>query len=291
MAEPLAIAGAGRMGQALGRLLRERGESIAAVASRSADRAAQAAAFVGGGARAVSYVELPRVSRRILIAVPDDAIAQIAGTLAVAGMHGGVVLHTCGVRGPEVLAPLADAGAACGTLHPLQTVANPEEGVRVLAGSAFAVDGDASAVHWAEHLVRQLDGLVLRIPAGSRPLYHAAAVMASNYLIAMFGTAVMLMREAGVDEASARRALAPLALTSIENAARLGPAAALTGPISRGDADTVRSHLEALADVPAAANLYRAAGIATVALARQRGLARGQAAEIEEILRKAGPHG
>src|ERR1035438_1531492 len=128
------------MGQALGHLLRQRGESIAAVAKRSPEHAALAAAFVGGGAKAASYTEIPQHAARVLIAVRDDAIGDVARVLAGSGMHRGTALHTSGARGPEALAALA-AGVACGTLHPLQTVANPEEGVRVLPGVAFAIDG------------------------------------------------------------------------------------------------------------------------------------------------------
>jgi predicted short-subunit dehydrogenase-like oxidoreductase (DUF2520 family) len=275
------------MGQALGRLLRERGESIAAVASRNPERAAEAAVFIGGGARAVCYAEIQRFAAHILVAVPDDAIGDVARTLAGAGMRGGTVLHTCGARGAEALEALVAAGVACGTLHPLQTVASPEEGVRALPGVAFAIDGAPEAAAWAEHLVAVLDGLVLHIPTASRPLYHAAAVMASNYFVALMATAVMLMMEAGVEEATARRALEPLARTSLENAFRLGPAAALTGPIARGDANTVRGHLVALKEAPAAAaTLYRAAGLATLELARQKGLADVPAGAIEELFRK-----
>jgi predicted short-subunit dehydrogenase-like oxidoreductase (DUF2520 family) len=285
--EPIAIAGAGRLGPALGRLLRDRGESIAAIASRSPERAATAAAFVGGAAQPVTYAEIPQHAANVLIAVPDDAIGSVARLLAAAGMHRGIALHTSGAHGPEALAPLAAAGVACGTLHPLQTVANPAEGVRVLPGVAFAIDGAPQAVAWARQLLDLLDGLPLNVPAASRPLYHAAAVMASNYLTALISTAVMLMKEAGVDEAAAQLALAPLARTSVENAFRLGPAAALTGPIVRGDADTVRGHLEALAKTPAAVDgLYRAAGLATLEIARRRGLAELQAGAIEELLRK-----
>jgi predicted short-subunit dehydrogenase-like oxidoreductase (DUF2520 family) len=169
----------------------------------------------------------------------------------------------------------------------LQTVANPEEGVRVLPGVAFAIDGAREATAWAERLVGLLDGLTLHVPAASRPLYHAAAVMASNYVTALMSTAVMLMREAGVEEGAARRALEPLARTSVKNELQLGPAAALTGPIARGDADTVRGHLAALAKAPAVVeSLYRAAGLATLEIARQRGLAEVQAGAIQELLRK-----
>jgi len=275
------------MGQALGRLLRERGELIAAVASRTPERAAQAAAFVGGAAKAATYAEIPQHAARVLIAVPDDAVADVARILAAAGMHRGIALHTSGAHGPEALAALAAAGVACGTLHPLQTVANPEEAVRVLPGLAFAIDGAPAAAAWAGRLVALLDGLAQHIPAASRPLYHAAAVMSSNYLMALISTAGMLMIEAGVDEATARRALEPLARTSLENAFRLGPVAALTGPIARGDADTVRGHMAVLAKAPVAVDrLYRAAGLATLGIARQRGLAEVQAGAIEEILRK-----
>lgn len=273
------------MGQALGRLLRERGESIAAVASRNPARAAGAAVFIGGGARAVCYAEIPRYAAHILVAVPDDAIGDVSRALAGAGMRGGIALHTCGARGAEAMEALSAAGVACGALHPLQTVANPEEGMLVLPGVAFAIDGAPEAAAWAEHLVAVLDGTVLHISAASRPLYHAAAVMASNYFVALMATAVMLMMEAGVDEATARRALEPLARTSLENAFRLGPAAALTGPIARGDADTVRGHLVALKEAPAA-TLYCAAGLATLELARQKGLAHVPAGAIEELLQK-----
>ena len=287
MPEPIAIAGAGRVGQALGRLLRERGESIAVVASRNPRRAADAAAFVGGGARAATYAEIPSVATSVLIAVPDDAIGDVARVLAGACLHRGMALHTSGAHGPEALAALSAAGVACGTLHPLQTLANPKEGVRVLPGAAFAIDGAPAAAAWAGRLVALLDGLALHVSAQSRPLYHAAAVMASNYLMALVSTAVILMEEAGVDEAVARRALEPLARTSIENAFRLGPVTALTGPIARGDAHTVRGHLTALGHAPAAVGtLYRAAGLATLEMARQRGLAEAQAGAIEEILRK-----
>lgn len=229
----------------------------------------------------------PQFAARVLIAVPDDAIADVARMLAAAGMHSGIALHTSGAHGPDTLAQLASAGVACGTLHPLQTVANPEEGVRVLPGVAFAIDGAPQAAAWAGRLVSRLDGLALHVPAASRPLYHAAAVMASNYVTALMSSAVMLMGEAGIQEDVAWRALEPLARTSVENALRIGPAAALTGPIARGDSETVRGHLAALKQAPPVVeNLYRAVGLATLELARRQGLADVRAGAIRELLQK-----
>jgi len=292
MPQPIAIAGAGRVGQALGRLLRERGEPVAAIAGRHPETTAAAAAFVGGAPQSVSLAELPRYASRILVAVPDDAITDVARLLAASGLRYGAALHTCGARGPEALAPLAAAGVSCGTLHPLQTVASPEEGLRALPGIAFAVDGDGEAAAWAEHIAALLGGFVLRVPPAARPLYHAAAVLAGNYLIALFSAAVMLMEEAGVKESQARQALEPLAVTSVRNASQFGPNRALTGPIARGDAQTVRAHLAALAQAdPSVVDLYRAVGLATVEIARRQGLPAAPARAICDLLQKGEQRG
>ncbi len=275
------------MGQALGRLLRDRGEAVVAVGSRSVEQARRAAQFVGGGMAAVGYFDIPRYGSRVLVAVPDDGIGEVARVLAAGGMRSGIALHTSGARGQEALYALAEVGVACGSWHPLQTAASPEEGVRVLPGVAFAIDGAPAAVAWAEALTALLGGMVLRIPAAARPLYHAAATISSNYLIALMATAVILMEAAGVEESSARRALEPLARASMENAFRLGPVDALTGPIARGDVGTVRAHVEALRTAAASTeSLYCAAGLATLEIARQKGLAETAASAIEEVLRR-----
>lgn len=267
----IGIAGVGRVGQALGRLLAERGEPVTAVASRSVESAEAAAAFIGGGAKPLSYAQLAGRVDRVLIAVPDDALTGLAATLAESGMCAGLALHTCGARGPEALAPLAAQGVSCGAIHPLQTIATPERGLAALPGAAFAIDGDAEALRWAERIVALLDGQVLRIPADRRPLYHAAAVMAGNYVVGLIDAAVILMNEAGIEEAAALRALEPLTRESVANAARLGPRQALTGPIERGDRETVAAHLKALAAAPeSVGNLYCHAGLYLVGLARRK---------------------
>jgi predicted short-subunit dehydrogenase-like oxidoreductase (DUF2520 family) len=267
---PVGIAGAGRIGQALGRLLRERGEPIAAIAGRDPGRTAAAAAFLGG-VEPLSYEELASRARHILIAVPDDALDSVAAALARSGFRTGAAVHTCGTRGPEALAALAGRGVSCAALHPLQTVTTPEQGLRALPGAAFAVDGSGEALDWALHIVELLKGTTLRIAPDRRPLYHAAAVMASNYLTAVVDGAAILMEKAGVGREQALRALAPLIRASVENALALGPAQALTGPIERGDTGTVAAHLRALAEAPETVReLYRRAGLHAVELARRK---------------------
>ncbi len=271
LTESIGIAGAGRIGQALGRLLSERGQPVAAVASRDAGRAAKAAAFIGEGVRPVSYRELPGRASRILIAVADDSVTAVADLLADAGMRSGAALHTCGALGPEALVPLSARGVSCGALHPLQTVATPEQGTHRLPGSTFAIDGAGAALEWAEQIARLLGARVVRIAPGRRALYHAAAVMASNYVVGLVDAAVTLMKEAGIEEHDALAAIAPLVRASAENALTLGPLRALTGPIERGDTETVATHLRALAGAPAAvAELYRCAGLHLVGLAGRK---------------------
>ena len=144
--DPILIAGTGRVAQALGRLLAEHGEPVIAVVGRDPERARAAAAFIGPRAKPAAFGASAKRATRVLIAVSDSAIAEVAGRLAEDGMRRGIALHTCGALGPDALAPLAAAGVSCGALHPLQTFATPEQGLSALPGCLFAVDGDAAAL-------------------------------------------------------------------------------------------------------------------------------------------------
>lgn len=278
----MGIAGAGRVAQALGRLLHAAGQPVAFIASRSLEHARAAAAFIGPDVQAVGYSELAQHAHRILIAVPDSALQSVASTLA---LESGIVLHTCGAQGPEVLQGLVGSGVYCGALHPLQTISDPESGAAALQGAAFAIAGDAPAVAWAEWIARAANGRILRIASEQRPLYHAAAVMASNYVTALLSAAQTLLIAAEVDPEEALQALGPLARTSLDNALRQGPVGALTGPIERDDVFTIKAHLAALEHIPGPIPLlYRAAGLQTLDLARRKGLCAERAAATERML-------
>ena len=287
--EVIGIAGTGRVAQALGRLLHSSGEPVGVVISRNAARAHAAAAFIGPGVEAVRYGEVPLEVTRLLIAVPDDAIAAVALALAQNGMKEGAAVHTCGAYGTEVLAPLAVRGVACATLHPLQTVSSPEHGVAALRGCAFAISGTGRGAVWAGQIVELLGGRSLAVRPDGKAAYHAGAVMASNYVIALIEAALGLMETAGVSPEDALPALGPLIRNSVENALREGPVGALTGPIERGDVRTVAAHMNALhaACVPAEiVELYRVAGTFTLRIARRRGLSVDLANQLEGLLKR-----
>jgi predicted short-subunit dehydrogenase-like oxidoreductase (DUF2520 family) len=272
---PVAIVGAGVVAQALGRLLSARGEPVVAVAARNRDRGDAAARFIGASTlvRVVTFAEVPDLATHVVVAVSDDGITPVAEALAAAGLVSGVVLHTCGARGPEALAPLRDAGVSCGMLHPLQSFVTPEQGVRSLVEVTFGLCGDSRAIAWAEHIVGLLHGRSLHVEADRLSYYHAAAVMASGGLVAAIDAALLLLEQAGIGRDTALGALGPLARTSVDNALGNGPTAALSGPVVRGDATTVASHLRAVEEVdPTVGAVYRAVTAHLIGLARQRGL-------------------
>jgi len=281
----IGVVGTGRVAQALGRLLADRGEPVTCVFGRHPGRTAEAAQFIGGAAAPAPLAQLARSVRRVLIAVPDSGVPQAAEALAQAGYTGGLALHTSGALGPEALDALARLGVSCAALHPLQTFATRQQGMAVLPGSSFGLSGEGAARAWAESVVHCLHGHILNIRAADRPRYHAAAVMASNYVVGLIGAAVMLMKTAGISETDALRALGPLIEASVENALSLGPVQALTGPVARGDATTVRLHLASLRDADERLRaLYRAAGLQVLALAVSRGLEPELAAKLEIAL-------
>jgi predicted short-subunit dehydrogenase-like oxidoreductase (DUF2520 family) len=280
-----AIVGTGRVAQAMGRLMAQAGALPIAVAGRTASHAARAAAFIGPTVTASRISDVAEFADHVLIAVSDDAIATVADELALSGLRSGVALHTAGAYGPQLLHALAARGVSCGVFHPLQTVADPELGVSALTGASFAVGGDAAAVAWAEQLVAMARGTPLRIRDNGFASYHAGAVMAGNVVVAAIDAAVVLMHAAGVERGAALRAIRPLCLTSAQNALELGPEAALTGPVQRGDAETVSAHVAALADSPRyVADLYLASAHALLDIARRRGLGDASVEAVERAL-------
>ena len=263
----LGIVGGGNVGQALGRLLAPHFGVL--IASRN--RGGEAVAFAGGGARVCALEELGGACDCIVIAVPDSAVAAVATALAKNSPP--AVLQTCGALGPTDLSPLPEHGVSCATFHPLQTFPHPEAGVRSLPGSAFGVCGSGEAATWCGRLARTLGGTTLVIDEDCLPLYHAAAVVASNCTIGLVDAASRLMERAGVQGSDGSRALRPLIEASLRNALTMGTEQALTGPVARGDAATVRRHLDAMRNDPGPLrDLYRALGHYLLAMAVRSGL-------------------
>ena len=283
MEKTLAIVGAGRVGRALGRRLRELGWKIGVVVTRTEASSRRAVRFIAAGKPHGGLTRHVLGSRVILIATPDDAISGVARELARMGgeeLLGRVVLHTSGAQDSRALAPLKESGASVGSMHPLQTFSGV--GVPDLAGKVFAVEGDLVAVRTARQIARALGGSPVQIGVGKKVLYHAAAALASGHVLALVEAATQMLISLGMTRSEATRALLPLTRQVLDNLERVGPRAAWTGPLARGDYKVVESHLRALhGSREEAAFAYEALNCLAARVLAQD--AAGTAAELEKI--------
>jgi predicted short-subunit dehydrogenase-like oxidoreductase (DUF2520 family) len=252
----LAIIGAGRAGSALAIAAHDAGYRIAAVASRRGEIAARLADTVGARAVATPLAAVASADLTLL-AVPDGAVTTVAAAIAGSGvaLFGRGVVHLGARFGPGVIGSLRVTGAEVGVLHPLMALAGPDS-ASLLDGAYFRIDAQGLLRERLEALVAALGARPLAIDPTSASLYHAAAVLAGNAPLALLAEATRLLESAGVSGADAHAALAALLEGAAHNARRTGPAAALTGPVARGDSAAIAAHLDALADHPEALDLY-----------------------------------
>lgn len=281
----VAIVGAGRVGTAIAVMLGRAGHRIVAASGRDASRE-RVARYLPD----VPYLGMVEAATRgavVVLGVPDDGIRETAQAL----VDGGAVrreqaaLHLSGSASLEELAPAREAGATVLSVHPLQSLPDVETAIARLPGSAVAVTADEeSGYALGERVARDLGGRPLRLPDDRKPLYHAGAVFASNYLVAAVATAERILHRVGLEEP--RAALAPLARATLDRALDRGPDEALTGPVARGDAGTVRRNLEALGDeAPDAVAAYVALAAVAADIAERTGaLDPAARRRVEEVL-------
>lgn len=278
----VAILGAGRMGQGLALALGRSGLTVRLVSRTSHPVVPPLELDPGERAAAV------RAAGVILLAVPDGAIASLAAELADEGSveAGHAVLHLSGLLDRTALEILAPTGAALGSLHPLQTVSDPALAPERLRGAYAGIEGDERALAAASELAGALGMTAVVIPPSAKAAYHAGAAIAANYTTVLASVAQRLAAGAGVPPEMARRLYLPLIRGAAANL-DVGPAAALTGPVRRGDADTVAAHLQALP--PGDRALYVLLAREALRLARDAGLPAAAGDRIARVLDSAGP--
>ena len=245
------VFGAGRAGRGLARALRAGGVDVVGVHGRHTGDAVDRVT-VGALPGAIADATI------VLVTVRDGQLDAALDELAASPLRAdAVVLHASGSADPPGLSRLRTRGHAAGTFHPLVPLADPSRAPALLRGAWIGVDGDEGARAAARALAAALGAQTLEIPAGRKPLYHAAAVLVSNFPPVLLALGERAMAESGVDPAVARQALLPLWTAAAENA-RLAPApASLTGPAIRGDEQTVRANMDALAGDPMAQEVYQ----------------------------------
>ncbi|PNU19862.1 DUF2520 domain-containing protein [Geothermobacter hydrogeniphilus] len=273
MKESFALIGPGRVGQAVARLLVEAGYPLLALVSRDETRARQAARFAGCPQAASTDLQRATAARLIMLAVPDDQLRPLAARLHRLGLQPGTLLiHFSGFHPADILLTDAEQQLQALAIHPLQTFADAVMGTHNLPGSPCSVEGSPKALSRGEELVEALGGIPFRLRGEQKVLYHAAACVLSNNLVANTRAACEIFAACGFEREQAFELLKPLLSGTLRSLTTLGPDLALTGPLSRGDIQTVTAHLDALAELPDdLQQIYRVLGRKAVQIGLERG--------------------
>jgi len=267
------IIGTGRLGTTLALALAGSGYTIRSLVSRGRQSARKAARLLDADVQVLAAKQLYSLidADLFLITVPDDQIPQVGRELSEinADRKKITALHTSGALSSEVLAPLREKGWNTGSIHPLMSVSAVQDAS--LEGAFWSVEGDRSAVRLGKEIVRDLGGKSFSIRTEDKPLYHAAAVMVSGNVVALFDVALEMLGECGLDRKTARAVLLPLIASTVRSLQTKSPEEALTGTFSRGDVETVKRHLAALKnkELAEALNLYRLLGQRSLKLTKE----------------------
>src|SRR6266480_4976049 len=281
----LGFIGAGRAGTGLASTFARAGVSVVAIASRKIASARRLAKRVRG-ARACAPQEVVDRADIVFLTVPDDAIEGLASSLR--WRKGAACVHCSGAADLDVLQKAVADGALAGGFHPLHMFGEAGD-PGALAGCAIALAGSDALVRRLARLARALGAKPLRLPEGGRALYHAAANFSGAFVIALVRETIALWGKLGIAEADALAALLPLLRGTADNVERLGAAGGLGSAIARGDAGTIRRHLDVLArEAPDSLELYRILSLRTIPIALAKGTLKPDAAkEIAALLEKS----
>jgi predicted short-subunit dehydrogenase-like oxidoreductase (DUF2520 family) len=282
-----AIIGTGMVGTAIGFLLKKAGYKVIAIADNSPAALKRALPYTGGKAFRNSRKALDKADC-ILITTPDDGISSACQEIALCpAMKGKFVFHMSGAGDLDLLESAKKAGAAVASIHPLQSFSSIDQAIKNIPGSYFGITADKKSQPPAKKIVRDLGGIPLLIASDQKPLYHAAACFASNYLVSLMNVVESIYRAIGLNEKDAKKAYLPLVYGSLKNIENSGSIHSLTGPIVRGDFGTIKKHISAInKKLPQYSSLYSSLGLITVKVAQQKGtLNNRQAKTINAILK------
>jgi len=288
----IVIIGAGKVGTALGALLIKKGHRVDAAVARNAATLEKAAPLLPGARLLTGGVRELGQADVIFITTNDGEIRKACDDLAKRGtlLPKHTVIHTSGAGPLELLSSARSAGAQVASLHPIQSFASVELALKQLPGSYFGLTAEGPARDVALRIVDDLGGIAVDVADKDKALYHAAACVASNYLVALLQLAQQLYKAAGFSGDAALKAMMPLVKGTLSNIEGVGTVAALTGPIARGDVTIIKQHLNALNKLsPDMAELYKALGLRTAGIAAQKGTLKPEKAkEVIALLKDGG---
>lgn len=273
MLPTLTIIGAGHVGTSLGRLWHaNHTAALCQVLNRTVESARTAVSFMGAGEPIADYAELRRADL-YMVAVPDDQIAACARRLAATGLlaRDSVVFHCSGSLPADIMRDVLAQGAAAASVHPIRSFASPEQVLDSFAGTWCGMEGTASALPVLDRLFRAIGAKPVAIDGSAKLIYHSAAVFASNYLVTLADIALEAYERAGIPRETGLQMIGPLMRKTIDNLLTMGPERALSGPVARGDWQTVEKQYRAIESWnPRHAGLYKRLAARTATLARRR---------------------
>ncbi len=289
----LSIIGPGKVGTAIGMLAAQAGYPVAAVGGRHPESTVQAAQKIGSHVRACGVTEAAKYAEIVLITVTDSAIESVCSYIAHKNAFNKncIVAHCSGALSSDILSAARDS-CQCfvASMHPLQTFPTVDCAINRLKGTYCFCEGDKEGITVIERLAKRIGLMPISICSSSKVLYHAAAVFASNYLVALMDAAITVAHLAKIDRSTAWAALEPLVLSTLKNVSEVGLPQALTGPIARGDIETIAAHLNKLELIDSSlTSIYRTMGCHTADVAlRKASITQDKAKEIRSVLQCRG---
>jgi len=268
------IVGCGKVGTILAKQMKSSGYPLIGVASKSLSSAQKMADETKTKLFSDIPWEVTNAADIVFITTPDGIIQEASQKISEnkGFKQNAVVLHCSGALPSTILAPAKTCGASIGSMHPLQSFASSESDINPFKGIIAAIEGEESAIHIARQIAADLGSISLTIKTEAKTLYHAAAVVASNYLVTLQDLAFKLLKISGIPEKSAYKVLGPLISGTLSNIEKVGTVKALTGPIVRGDAETVKKHVDEIGSMtPELLSLYQTLGRYTVNIAESGG--------------------
>jgi predicted short-subunit dehydrogenase-like oxidoreductase (DUF2520 family) len=281
----LGFIGAGTVGTALALRLSAEGYQVVAVSGQPYTSAQKLAQTITGCRAVRDNQAVADIADFVFITTPDDAIGTVAAE--VKWRPGQGVVHCSGADSTEVLKPARDLGARVGAFHPLQTFASVKQAIDNIPGSTFALEAEEPLLTTLKEMATALDGHWIELKASDKVVYHAAAVIACNYLVTLVKLATDLWQTFNIPRQEATRALMPLLRGTLNNLENVGIPNCLTGPIARGDTGTITKHLNALGKTaPYLVSTYRELGLQTIPIAIGKGRINQERAEELRTLLK-----
>ncbi len=280
--------GAGNVSKAFGIYLKNRGFEISGYASRKFESAAEAAEMTCSSGFE-KYDDIVEGCDVVFITVPDDSICDVARSISNSKLklEGKVFIHMSGALSSKELERLSERGCGAYSLHPLLSFADIEKSVHMLANTIFTLEGNGAEFERVTRLLEGIGNKVYTIEESQKTLYHAAACTASNYIVALVDFAACMLKSAGIDEKGALEMIGELSRGTLSNVIQMGIEDSITGPISRGDAGTVKRHMDKIARQNDCnlLKMYSVMGKKTLEISKRKKLRdTARAYDIEKIL-------